>query len=130
MRTRLFIFDNAGRPLLGFDGGSTAGHAARFVADNLAQLANAGYSNCIVIEFDPLGDADDAMRSVQSLHEHRLEFRQRPDGRREIVDVARWCEPDDPALLRRPAKGVRAFRVIHAADDVANTRAPLRGTPP
>ena len=130
MRTRLFIFDSAGIPLIGFDGGATASHAVRFVADNLARLASIGTKDCTVVEFDPMGDVDDANDSIQSLHLHRPECRTLPNGQREIIDLHRWDAPEDGTTLRSPSRCARAFRVIHAAADIANPRKRLRGAHP
>jgi hypothetical protein len=132
MRTRVIIFDSTGAPLIGIDSGALNNHAARCVADNLALLAAAGITGCIVVEFDHVGGADDATAIMRTLHLHRAQIRARPDGTREVFDIHAHDEPDvaDPRRRLRNARSVvRALRVLHAPDDIANPRTTLRGTP-
>ncbi|HPG93995.1 MAG TPA: hypothetical protein PLR28_05505 [Dokdonella sp.] len=117
MRTRLIIADANGTPLMATDSGHEDGHADRFIAQNLANLAAQGIA-AVVVEFDPDTSGTDALHDLGNLCEVQVEMRTTPSGAREIVGVHRRSRAGARTIAR-------AVRVIHAPDDVITPRTKL-----
>lgn len=103
------------------DGAHGDEHARAVIEQNVANFTAGGMSP-IVVEFDVFEGGDQLMADLGKLSAVRAEIRALPSGQREVVDV----------VLRRAGGGVslaRALRVLHAGDDIANTRAELHRRP-
>lgn len=118
MRARLLICTLDGQPVIGLDGAHGDVHALRVIEDNLALLEQQGVPDCFVVEYDPTIGGDDANDHVRHLHCLKVELHERPDGRREVVDVLR-CEDD---TLRGGRSICGALRILHGPDVIANRR--------
>jgi len=125
MATRIIIVDSSGQPIFGCDSHHGDDHAAAWIEDSLALLAEQGITDAAVIEIDPVAGGDEARDTVRRLHELRLETRQRPDGAHEIVGLHR--REGETVGATRPA--AQALRVLHAPGHIATPRATIRNKP-
>lgn len=125
MATRVVIFDAMGRARFGCDSGHGDDHAAAWIDDSLALLAEQGITGCTVVEFDPVEGGDAARDIIRSLHMLQLETRVRPDGLREVVGLHRG-EPGARGKLQRAAHTVR---VLVAPPHLHAPTATIRGKP-
>lgn len=119
MAQRILIVGPDTRPLFGMDGHHGDDHAAAWIADSLALLAERGIAGCAVLELDTMEGGDGSRDIMRALDRLTVETRQRPDGRRELVGVH----------FDRTRPAARAVRILHAPDDWHGPRSTIRNKP-
>lgn len=101
---------------------------------NLSLLRDRGIDDPIVLDVDPIADADTHVQHLHAVARLRLEMRALPTGGAEIQGV--HClphideiAPDARALARQraatPQNVARSFRIVHAPGDIVGARTPI-----